>query len=103
MRQRGISYDDCLSQYHIGYIAISLFMNRFHTCDKNLNTLKSMSAVETEHLFFSLVILHRKGNSVMPDYQMIYDRLTAPGSKANLFYLWLKYRMNILPVISTQY
>lgn len=39
----------------------------------------------------------------MPDYQMIYDRLTAPGSKANLFYLWLKYRMNILPVISTQY
>lgn len=62
-----------------------------------------MSANETEHLFFSLENLHRKGNFVMPDYQMIYDRLTAPGSKANLFCFWLKCRMNVLPVISTQY
>lgn len=28
----------------------------------------------------------------MPNYQMVYDRLTALGSKANLFYLWLKYK-----------
>jgi transposase len=28
----------------------------------------------------------------MPDYQAVYDRLNAPGSKANLFYLWLKYK-----------
>lgn len=34
----------------------------------------------------------RKDAKFMPDYQAIYERLTAPGSKANLFYLWLKYK-----------
>ena len=28
----------------------------------------------------------------MPDYQLIYDRLTAKGSKANLFYQWVDYK-----------
>ena len=28
----------------------------------------------------------------MPNYQAVYDRLSTPGSKANLFYLWLKYK-----------
>lgn len=51
-----------------------------------------MSAEEVEHLFFPPENLRRKDDSVMPDYQMVYDRLTAPGSKANLFYLWLKYK-----------
>ena len=36
--------------------------------------------------------LRRKDDSVMPDYQAVYERLTMPGSKANLFYLWLKYK-----------
>mgnify|MGYP000672304357 CR=1 FL=1 len=92
MRQRGISYDDCRSRYHIGCSTISLIMSRFHACGKDLNSLKQMSAEEVEHLFFPPENLRRKDDSVMPDYQMVYDRLTAPGSKANLFYLWLKYK-----------
>ncbi len=92
MRQRGISYGDCRSRYHIGCSTISLIMSRFHACGKDLNSLKQMSAEEVEHLFFPPENLRRKGDSVMPDYQMVYDRLTAPGSKANLFYLWLKYK-----------
>ena len=34
----------------------------------------------------------RKDISVMPDYQAVYEHLSKPGSKANLFYLWLKYK-----------
>lgn len=86
MRQRGISYDDCRSRYHIGCSTISLIMSRFHACGKELDTLKQMSAEEVEYLFFPPENLRRKDDSVMPDYQMVYDRLTAPGSKANLFY-----------------
>ena len=92
MRQRGISYGDCRSRYHIGCSTISLIMSRFHACGKDLNSLKQMSAEEVEHLFFPPENLRRKDDSVMPDYQIVYDRLTAPGSKANLFYLWLKYK-----------
>ncbi len=84
MRQRGISYDDCRSRYHIGCSTISLIMSRFHACGKDLDTLKQMSAEEVEYLFFPPENLRRKDDSVMPDYQMVYDRLTAPGSKANL-------------------
>lgn len=92
MRQRGISYDDCRKRYHIGCSTISLIMSRFHACGKDFDTLKQMSAEEVEYLFFPPENLRRKDDSVMPDYQMVYDRLTAPGSKANLFYLWLKYK-----------
>ena len=50
MRQRGISYDDCRSRYHIGCSTISLIMSRFHACGKELDTLKQMSAEEVEYL-----------------------------------------------------
>ena len=92
MRQRGISYDDCRNRYHIGCSTISLIMSRFNSCGKDLDTLRQMPADEVEQLFFPPENLRRKDDAVMPDYQMVYDRLTAPGSKANLFYLWLKYK-----------
>ena len=84
MRQRGISYDDCRSRYHVGCSTISLIMNRFNSCGKDLDTLKQMSADEVEQLFFPSENLRRKAHTVMPDYQMVYNRLTAPGSKANV-------------------
>ena len=92
MRQRGISYDDCRSRYNVGCSTITLIMNRFKESGKDLDTLKQMPAEEVEHLFFPPENLRRKDDSVMPDYQAVYDRLTMPGSKANLFYLWLKYK-----------
>ena len=92
MRQRGISYDDCRNRYHIGCSTISLIMSRFNSCGKDLDTLRQMPADEVEQLFFPPENLRRKDDAVMPDYQIVYDRLTAPGSKANLFYLWLKYK-----------
>jgi transposase len=92
MRQRGISYDDCRSRYNVGCSTITLIMNRFKESGKDLDSLKEMSAEEVEQLFFPPENLRKKDSSVMPDYQAVYDRLNAPGSKANLFYLWLKYK-----------
>lgn len=95
MRQRGISYDDCRNRYRIGCSTISLIMSRFNSCGKDLDTLRQMPADEVEQLFFPPENLRRKDDAVMPDYQMVYDQLTAPGSKANLFYLWLKYKKRV--------
>lgn len=92
MRQRKISYDDCRNRYGVGNSTITLIMNRFHECGKDLPALKQMSPSEVEELFYPTENIRRKDTSVMPDYQEIYDRLSAPGSKAKLFYLWLKYK-----------
>lgn len=51
-----------------------------------------MSPTEVEELFYPPENIRRKDSSIMPDYQEIYSRLSAPGSKANLFFLWLKYK-----------
>ena len=78
MRQRGISYDDCRSRYHIGCSTISLIMSRFYACGKDLNSLKQMSAEEVEHLFFPPENLRRKDDSVMPDQILPPARRTVP-------------------------
>ena len=92
MRQRGISYGDCRRRYKVGCSTISLIMNRFNECGKTLDTLKQMSSDEVEKLFYPPENICRKDVSLMPDYQAVYDKLKAPGSKANLFFLWLKYK-----------
>ena len=92
MRQRGISFDDCRARYGVGASTITLIMKRFHDSGKTLDTLKQMPAEDVEKLFYPPENIRRKDVSLMPDFQAVYDRLTKPGSKANLFYLWLKYK-----------
>lgn len=94
MRQRGISFDDCRSRYGVGCSTITLIMERFHNYDKDLSALKQMSPEEVENIFYPPENTLRKDVKYMPDYQLIYDKLTAPGSKANLFYLWIKYKQH---------
>lgn len=94
MRQRGISYDDCRYRFSVGSSTISLIMKRFRESGKTLDELKQMPPTEVEELIYPPENICRKDLSVMPDYQEIYDRLSAPGSKANLFYLWLKYKQD---------
>ena len=48
MCQRGISYDDCCSQYKVGCSTITLIMNWFKESGKDLDTLKQMPAEEVE-------------------------------------------------------
>lgn len=74
MRQRGISHNDCRSRYGIGNSTISLIMNRFKESGKDLEALKQMSAEEVETLIYPPENIRRKDDSVMPDYQAVYDR-----------------------------
>ena len=92
MRQRGISYNDCQRRSGIGHSTITLLMNRFAETGKELDALKQMDPEAVERLFYPPENTMRKDLSLMPDYQAVYDRLSQPGSKANLFYLWLKYK-----------
>ena len=92
MRQRGISFDDCRNRFGIGNSTITLIMKRFKESGKSLDALKQMPPEDVETLFYPPENIRRKDVSVMPDYQAVYDRLSTPGSKANLFYLWLKYK-----------
>lgn len=94
MRLRNISFDDCRNRYGVGCSTITLIMNRFHECGKDLSALKQLSPSEVEELFYPPENVRRKDSSVMPDYQLIYNRLSTPGRKANLFYLWLKYKQD---------
>lgn len=92
MRQRRISCNDCRNRYGIGNSTITLIMKRFHDSGKSLEALKQMSPEEVERLFYPPENVIRKDVAFMPDYQAVYDCLSKPGSKANLFYLWLKYK-----------
>ena len=92
MRQRGISYNDCCNRYNVGHSTVKLIMSRFQAMDKELNTLKQMDSSEVETLFYPPENIRRKEASVMPDYAAIHDRVTREGSKANLYFMWLRYK-----------
>ena len=76
-------------------------MNRFKDSGKDLEALKQMSAEEVERLIYPPENIMRKDVSVMPYYQAVYERLFKPGSKANLFYLWVKYKKSAPSGINT--
>jgi len=92
MRQRGISYNDCCNRYNVGHSTVKLIMSRFQAMDKELNTLRQMEPSEVETMFYPPENIRRKEESVMPDYAAIHDRVTREGSKANLYFMWLKYK-----------
>lgn len=91
MRQRRISYDDCRGRYGVGNSTITLIMSRYKEIGKDLETLRQMDPAEVEAAFYPPENILRKDCS-MPDYEAVYDRLMRDGSKANLFYMWLKYK-----------
>lgn len=92
MRQRGISHGDCRNRFGVGNSTITLIMSRYKELDKTLEELRQLSAGDVENIFYPPENIRRKDVSVMPDYQAVYDRLMLAGSKANLFYMWLKYK-----------
>lgn len=92
MRQRGISYNDCCSRYRVGHSTVKLIMSRFEEIGKDLDTLRQMNSSEVETAFYPPQNIRRKEESVMPDYAAIHDRIMREGSKANLYFMWLRYK-----------
>lgn len=92
MRLHGIGYRACSSRYHIGSSTIELIMSRFKDSGKSFEELQQMTSEAVEKLFYPPEKVLRKDISLMPDFAAVYERLSMPGSKANIFYLWLKYK-----------
>lgn len=92
MRLRGISYDDCRRRYGVGNSTITLIMDRYTAHGVPLEDLKKLSATDVESTFYPPDNIRRKAEDVMPNYEAIYERIMRDGSKANLYFMWLKYK-----------
>ena len=92
MRLRGISYDDCRRRYGVGNSTITLIMDRYTAHGVPLEDLKKLSATDVESAFYPPDNIRRKAEDVMPNYEAIYERIMRDGSKANLYFMWLKYK-----------
>ena len=92
MRQRGISYEKCCSRYNVGHSTITLIMSRYEELGKDLETLRQMTPADVEKAFYPPENIRRKAESIMPDYATIHERMMQSGSKANLYFMWLRYK-----------
>ena len=92
MRLRGISYEDCCGRYKVGHSTVTRIMSRYKELDKTLEELKQMAPAEVENKFYPPENVRRKDESIMPDFAAIYGRITRSGSKANLYFMWLRYK-----------
>lgn len=92
MRLKGISYDDCCNRYGVGHSTVNLIMARYRAIDISLEVLKQMPGTEVEATFYPPSNIRRKSEDIMPDFEAIYTRINQEGSKANLYYMWLRYK-----------
>ena len=91
MREKHFSYRDIRSRYGIGQGTVKLIIDRANEIGLPLADIRQMEPEKVETAFYPPENIRRK-EIPLPDYQLIYDRLTAKGSKANLFYQWVDYK-----------
>ena len=91
MREKCFSYRDIRSRYGIGQGTVKLILDRANELGLPLADIRQMEPEKVEKAFYPPENIRRK-EIPLPDYQLIYDRLTAKGSKANLFYQWVDYK-----------
>lgn len=91
MRDKGFSYRDIRARFGMGQGTVKLILDRFEELALPIADIKQMEPDKVEEAFYPPDNLRRK-DIPLPDYQLIYDRLTAKGSKANLFYQWVDYK-----------
>lgn len=91
LREQNVSYRECQSRYRVGNSTITLIMNRYKEIGLPLKELEQMKPSKVKQAFYPPENLRRKENP-MPDFQKIHERLMEKGSKANLFYMWRKYK-----------
>ncbi len=92
MRLKGISYDDCCRRYGVGDSTVNLIMTRYKEKGIPLEVLQQMPSEAVEASFYPPANIRRKAENIMPDFEAIYERINRNGSKANLYYMWLKYK-----------
>lgn len=91
MREQGTPYEICQSRFGVGSSVVTSIMKRFEQLKRPLDQLKTLPPAEVEKLFYpDKKRRHKK--IPLPDYETIHGRLSAEGSKLNLYMIWLEYR-----------
>ena len=91
MREKGFSTRDCRARFGLGSSTVTLIMKRYSELGLSLTDLKTMDTDKVEKIFFPPES-SRRSEIPLPDYDAIYQRKNAKGSKANLFFLWKEYK-----------
>lgn len=84
-------YRDVTARYQIGNSTVHLIMERYETLGISLETLESMKPEDVEKAFYPSDVI-RRNDTPLPDFQKIHDRIHEKGSKANLYFLWERYK-----------
>ena len=79
MRQNVCSYTDIQNRYHIGSSTVTLIMSRFRDSKLSFDELKQMEPAAVEKLIYPPANLRHK-DIPLPDFQLYYNRIHAPGS-----------------------
>jgi hypothetical protein len=91
LRLKGVPYKAVQQRYSIGSNAITLIMKRFRSLHMSIDELSAKSPEEVVNLIYPQENVRRK-DIPMPDFQAVYDRIMAKGSKVNISYCWIDYK-----------
>lgn len=91
MREQNTTYRECQNRFSVGSSTITHIMNRYKEIGIPFQVLVTMKPEKVEQTFYPPENTRRK-DTPMPDFQKIHERIMQKGSKANLFYMWTKYK-----------
>ena len=93
MRQRGFSKEDVMRRFGKGSSTVQLIMKRYKYLGIPLFDLKAMDPKKVEAAFYP-DSRSRSKKVPLPDYEKVYQRKNAKGSKANLYFQWKEYKLD---------
>lgn len=91
LNSEGGSQRTCQTRFGIGSSTCQRILKTFRKLNMTLKDLEMKSPEEVVELFYPEELIRRK-KIPLPDYEAVYKRLKAKGSKANLFYQWTEYK-----------
>jgi len=91
LRLKGISYKDVQRRHGVGSSTVTLIMGRFKALGLTLEELKSKGQNEVVDAIYPPENRRRK-DAALPDFESIHRRMLQMGKRADLSFLWLKYK-----------
>lgn len=90
MLNNGYSYRMIQSRYSLGNSTITSIKRKFEDMVITLDELKLKDEQTIENLFYGNS--HTRKDRPLPDFRVIYEKLTDRKSKTNLYFEWLEYK-----------
>ena len=92
----GFSYNDIRTRYAIGNSTITDINKKFKTMDVTLKQLHSMTPKMVEQMFYPNA--HPRKEAPLPDFEKVYKKLTDKNSRANLYFIWIDYKLSLIHI-----